>query len=47
LAAADKVPREDVARTAAAALLKKPGRIYDLTGSESLSVADIAERLVR
>ena len=39
------VSREDVARTAAAALLKKPSGIYDLTGPESLSVADIAERL--
>ena len=39
------VSREDVARTAAAALLKQPGGIYDVTGPESLSVADVAKRL--
>ena len=39
------VSREDVARTAAAALLKQPGGIYDVTGPESLSVADVATRL--
>lgn len=39
------VSREDVARTAAAALLQQPGSIYDVTGPEALSVADIAERL--
>lgn len=39
------VSREDVARTAAAALRKQPGGIYDVTGPEALSVADIAGRL--
>jgi NAD(P)H dehydrogenase (quinone) len=39
------VSREDVARAAASALLKQPGGIYDVTGPETLSVADIARRL--
>jgi len=39
------VSREDVARTAAAVLRKQPGGIYDVTGPEALSVADIARRL--
>ena len=39
------VSREDVARTAAAALLQQPGGIYDVTGPEALSVAEIARRL--
>jgi uncharacterized protein YbjT (DUF2867 family) len=39
------VSREDVARTAAAVLRKGPGGIYDVTGPEALSVADIARRL--
>jgi uncharacterized protein YbjT (DUF2867 family) len=39
------VSREDVARTAAAALPQRPGGIYDVTGPEALSVGDIASRL--
>jgi NAD(P)H dehydrogenase (quinone) len=39
------VSREDVARTAAAALLNPPGGIHDVTGPEALSVADVARRL--
>ena len=39
------VSREDVARTAAAVLLKQPGGTYDVTGPEALSVAEIASRL--
>lgn len=39
------VSREDVSRTAAAVLRKQPGGIYDVTGPEALSVADIARRL--
>ena len=39
------VSREDVARTAAAALLQRPGGTYDVTGPEALSVAGIAGRL--
>jgi len=39
------VSREDAARTAAAVLRKQPGGIYDVTGSEALSVADVATRL--
>ena len=39
------VSREDVARTAAAVLRKQPGGIYNVTGPEALSVADIARRL--
>jgi uncharacterized protein YbjT (DUF2867 family) len=39
------VSREDVARTAAAVLLKQPGGTYDVTGPEALSVAGIAGRL--
>jgi uncharacterized protein YbjT (DUF2867 family) len=39
------VSREDVARTAAAALGKQPGGIHDVTGPEALSVADVASRL--
>jgi uncharacterized protein YbjT (DUF2867 family) len=39
------VSREDAARTAAAALRKQPGGIYDVTGPEALSIADIARRL--
>jgi NAD(P)H dehydrogenase (quinone) len=39
------VSRDDVARTAAAVLLKQPGGIYDVTGPEALSVAEIAKRL--
>jgi uncharacterized protein YbjT (DUF2867 family) len=39
------VSREDVARTAAAALLQQPGGIYDVTGPEALSLGDIASRL--
>jgi NAD(P)H dehydrogenase (quinone) len=39
------VSREDVARTVAAVLGKPPGGIYDVTGPEALSVADIAGRL--
>ena len=39
------VSREDVARTAAAALRKAPAGIYDVTGPEALSVADVARRL--
>lgn len=39
------VSREDVARTAAAVLRKPPGGIYDVTGPESLSVADIARQM--
>jgi uncharacterized protein YbjT (DUF2867 family) len=39
------VSREDVARTAAAVLRKRPGGIYDVTGPDALSVADIANRL--
>jgi NAD(P)H dehydrogenase (quinone) len=39
------VSREDVARTAAAALLKQTGGTYDVTGPEALSVAGIAGRL--
>jgi NAD(P)H dehydrogenase (quinone) len=39
------VSREDAARTAAAALLKQPGGIYDVTGPKALSVAVIASRL--
>jgi uncharacterized protein YbjT (DUF2867 family) len=39
------VSREDVARTAAAVLRQQPGGIYDVTGPEALSVADIARRL--
>ena len=38
------VSREDVARTAAAALLKQAGGTYDVTGPEALSVAGIAGR---
>lgn len=37
--------REDAARTAAAALRKPPGGIYDVTGPEALSVAEVAARL--
>jgi NAD(P)H dehydrogenase (quinone) len=39
------VSREDVARTAAAVMRKPPGGIFDVTGPEALSVADIARRL--
>ena len=39
------VSREDAARTAAAVLREQPGGIYDVTGCEALSVADIAARL--
>jgi uncharacterized protein YbjT (DUF2867 family) len=39
------VSREDAARTAAAVLQKRSGGIYDVTGREALSVAEIAERL--
>lgn len=39
------VSREDAARTAAAAVVKQPGGIYDVTGPEALSVAEVAERL--
>ena len=38
------VSREDVARTAAA-VLQQPGGVYEITGPESLSVADVAARL--
>ena len=39
------VSREDAARTAAAVLRRRPGGIYDVTGPEALSVAEIARRL--
>jgi NAD(P)H dehydrogenase (quinone) len=39
------VSREDVARTAAAIVQKPPGGVYDVTGPEAMSVADIARRL--
>jgi uncharacterized protein YbjT (DUF2867 family) len=39
------VSREDVARTAASALLKQPRGVYDVTGPEAMSVAGIAGRL--
>jgi NAD(P)H dehydrogenase (quinone) len=39
------VSREDVARNAAAVLGKQPGGIYDVTGPEALSIAEIARRL--
>ncbi|MGP8245147.1 MAG: NAD(P)H-binding protein [Bryobacteraceae bacterium] len=39
------VSREDAARTAAAAVRKQPGGIYDVTGPEALSVAEVAGRL--
>ncbi|HEX3876366.1 MAG TPA: SDR family oxidoreductase [Bryobacteraceae bacterium] len=39
------VSREDVARCAAAVLQQQPGGIYDVTGPEALSVAEIAGRL--
>jgi uncharacterized protein YbjT (DUF2867 family) len=39
------VSREDVARTAAAVLRNPPSGIYDVTGPEALSVADIARQL--
>lgn len=39
------VSREDVAQTAAAALLSPPGGTLDVTGPESLTVAEIATRL--
>jgi NAD(P)H dehydrogenase (quinone) len=39
------VSREDVARNAAAVLRKQPGGIYDVTGPEALSVAEVASRL--
>lgn len=39
------VSREDGARTAAAVLRRRPGGIYDVTGPEALSVAEIARRL--
>ena len=39
------VARECVARTAAAILLNPPGGCFEVTGRESLSVADIARRL--
>ncbi len=39
------VSREDVARNAAEVLRKQPGGIYDVTGPEALSVAEVATRL--
>jgi NAD(P)H dehydrogenase (quinone) len=39
------VSREDVARNAAAVLQQQPGGIYDVTGSEALSLAEVARRL--
>jgi NAD(P)H dehydrogenase (quinone) len=39
------VSREDVAKTAAAALRKLPAGTYDLTGPEALNVAGVARRL--
>ncbi len=39
------VSREDVARTSAAVLRKPPGGIYDVTGPEAMSVAEVAARL--
>jgi uncharacterized protein YbjT (DUF2867 family) len=39
------VSREDAAQTAAVALLKQPGGIYDVTGPGALSVASVANRL--
>lgn len=39
------VSREDVARTAAAVLQEPPGGVYDVTGPEAMSVADLARRL--
>jgi uncharacterized protein YbjT (DUF2867 family) len=39
------VSREDCARTAAAVLDAPPGGTYDVTGPESLSLADIARSL--
>jgi uncharacterized protein YbjT (DUF2867 family) len=39
------VSREDVARTCAAVLRKPPGGIYDVTGPEAMSVAEVAARL--
>jgi NAD(P)H dehydrogenase (quinone) len=39
------VSREDVARTSAAVLRKPPGGIYEVTGPEAMSVAEVAARL--
>ncbi len=39
------VSREDCARVAAAALAASPGGIYDVTGPQALSLADVAKRL--
>jgi uncharacterized protein YbjT (DUF2867 family) len=39
------ISREDVARTAAAAVRTRPGGIHDVTGPEALSVAEVASRL--
>ena len=39
------VSREDVARNAAAVMQKQPGGIYDVTGPEALSIAEVASRL--
>jgi uncharacterized protein YbjT (DUF2867 family) len=39
------VSREDVARNAAAALRRQPGGVYDVTGPEAVSVAEVARRL--
>jgi NAD(P)H dehydrogenase (quinone) len=39
------VSREDVARNAAAVMQKPPGGIYDVTGPEALSIAEVASRL--
>jgi uncharacterized protein YbjT (DUF2867 family) len=39
------ISREDVACTAAAALLTRAGGVHDVTGPEALSLADVATRL--
>ncbi|MGH7118730.1 MAG: NAD(P)H-binding protein [Acetobacteraceae bacterium] len=39
------ISREDVARTAAAAMLSPPGGVHDVTGPEALSVAEAVRRL--
>jgi NAD(P)H dehydrogenase (quinone) len=41
------VSREDVARTAVAALRERPGGIFDVTGPEALNVAEVTGRLSR
>lgn len=39
------VSRDDAARAAAAAVLKKPGGVHEITGPELLSIDDVARRL--